>query len=66
MTIRTPGHDDDLIRGLLFIQCRIVGAHEISCIQYASERPQAALTVPIVLGQSLTRNAPLLNFVRKE
>ena len=48
VTLRTPGHDDDLIRGLLFSQGRIAGAHEISGIQYAGERSQAAPTHAII------------------
>ena len=48
VTLRTPGHDDDLIRGLLFSQGRIVEDHEISCIRYTSERPQAAPNQAII------------------
>ena len=48
VTLRTPGHDDDLIRGLLFSQGRISQASEISRIQYAGERAQAAPTQAII------------------
>lgn len=48
VTLRTPGYDDDLIRGLLFSQGRIVSAQEILRIQYAGERQQAAPTQAII------------------
>ena len=48
VTLRTPGHDDDLIRGLLFSQGRISHASEILRIQYAGERAQAAPTQAII------------------
>lgn len=48
VTLRTPGNDDDLIRGLLFSQGRITRPDEIVQIRYTGERAHAAPTQAII------------------
>lgn len=58
VTMRTPGHDDDLIAGYLFAEGTIRGAEDIEAIAYTSSNPHAAPTRAVVSLRSGLARSP--------
>ena len=52
ITMRTPGHDDELIHGFLFCEGLIQGAHDITSIEYATQGEAAPTAAKVTLRTS--------------